>query len=57
MAKERERVRVVLTMPREMVDRIDDHRFANRLKSRAEAVRTLVETGLRHHRPPPKPPS
>ena len=36
---------------------VDDYRFSNRLPSRAEAVRRLIETGLRHVIQPPLPPA
>lgn len=55
-----EDVRIVLTMPRKLVDRIDDYRFSLRLLSRAAAIRALAEDALkRHERPPrqPKPPN
>jgi len=38
--------RIITPMPQEMVSRIDDYRFANRIPSRAEAIRRLVEKGL-----------
>ena len=34
-------------MPQSLVDRIDDYRFKNRIASRAEAIRRLVEVGLK----------
>jgi metal-responsive CopG/Arc/MetJ family transcriptional regulator len=38
--------RVITPMPKALVDRIDDYRFANRVPSRSEAVRRLIEAGL-----------
>jgi hypothetical protein len=38
--------RVAAQMPRELVEQIDDHRFAHRLPSRAAATRQLIEAGL-----------
>ena len=38
--------RIITPMPQALVDRIDDYRFANRMASRAEAVRHLIERGL-----------
>ena len=43
----RRRAQVVVTMPRELLERIDDFRFARRMRSRAAAVRALIEIGLR----------
>ena len=47
--------RFIILMPRELIERIDDFRFQQRLPSRSEAVRQLIEAGLRHAKPP-KPP-
>jgi metal-responsive CopG/Arc/MetJ family transcriptional regulator len=38
--------RIAIPMPQSLIDRIDDWRFENRIASRAEAVRTLLETAL-----------
>lgn len=38
--------RIITPMPQSLVDRIDDYRFRNRIASRAEAIRRLVEMGL-----------
>ncbi len=38
--------RIITPMPQTLVDRIDDYRFRERLASRAEAIRRLVEKGL-----------
>jgi hypothetical protein len=35
-----------ISLPRRLVDRIDDFRFERRLSSRAEAIRQLIEVGL-----------
>jgi metal-responsive CopG/Arc/MetJ family transcriptional regulator len=39
-------------MPKELVDQIDEYRWANRLPSRAETIRQLIKAGLQK---PPKP--
>jgi metal-responsive CopG/Arc/MetJ family transcriptional regulator len=39
--------RVVLTMPKDLLDQIDEYRWANRIPSRAEAIRQLIKEGLR----------
>jgi metal-responsive CopG/Arc/MetJ family transcriptional regulator len=39
--------RVIIPLPQELIDEIDDYRWANRLPSRAEAIRQLVRKGLR----------
>ena len=38
--------RVITPMPKALVTAIDDFRFSNRVASRAEAVRRLIEIGL-----------
>lgn len=40
--------RIVTPMPRQLVERIDDFRFSRRLHSRAEAIRQLIEAGLKN---------
>jgi metal-responsive CopG/Arc/MetJ family transcriptional regulator len=35
-----------ISLPRSLVERIDDFRFERRLSSRAEALRELIEAGL-----------
>jgi metal-responsive CopG/Arc/MetJ family transcriptional regulator len=46
MAEEKD-PRIITPMPQTLVDRIDDYRFKERIPSRAEAIRRLVELGLR----------
>lgn len=46
-----EPIRIVLAMPAELVERIDDYRFTHRLLSRAQAIRSLIEIGLKHPAP------
>ena len=38
--------RIITPMPKSLVTAIDDYRFANRIESRAEAVRRLIQAGL-----------
>ena len=38
--------RIITPMPQSLVDRIDDYRFKNRIASRAEAIRKLIEAAL-----------
>jgi metal-responsive CopG/Arc/MetJ family transcriptional regulator len=38
--------RVILPMPRELLQAVDDFRFDNRFDSRAEAIRQLLQLGL-----------
>lgn len=38
--------RIITPMPQALVDRIDDYRFKERIPSRAEAIRRLIELGL-----------
>jgi metal-responsive CopG/Arc/MetJ family transcriptional regulator len=39
--------RIFTRMPRKLVERIDDFRFSRRIPSRAEAIRRLIEDGLK----------
>jgi metal-responsive CopG/Arc/MetJ family transcriptional regulator len=39
--------RVITPMPKSLVNAIDDYKFGNRIVSRAEAVRRLIEAGLK----------
>jgi hypothetical protein len=38
--------RIITPIPKPLLDRIDDYRFENRLPSRSEAIRQLIEAGL-----------
>lgn len=44
--------RVITPMDRKLVERIDDFRYARRIPSRAEAIRQLIEAGLRQAKKP-----
>jgi hypothetical protein len=51
-------VRVITPMPKSLLAAIDDYRFAQRTPSRAEAIRRLIEAGLRAEAAPaPKAPA
>jgi metal-responsive CopG/Arc/MetJ family transcriptional regulator len=48
--------RVIMPMTKAMLASIEDYRYERRIPSRAEAMRRLIEAGLRAERPPnPKP--
>jgi len=38
--------KLLFVIPQELLDRIDDFRFNNRINSRSSAVRQLIEAGL-----------
>lgn len=38
--------RTSITIPQEMMDRIDDYRFENKIKSQTKAIINLIELGL-----------
>ena len=46
--------RVITPMPKSLVKAVDDFRFSNRMPSRAEAIRRLIELGLAAKRPEPE---
>jgi hypothetical protein len=39
--------RKMVTLPAELARAIEDYRFTNRMKTEAEAIRQLIELGLR----------
>ena len=39
--------RVITSMPKSLLAAINDFRFANRVPSRSEAIRRLIEMGLK----------
>ena len=49
--------RLAVPLSRELVELIDDFRYANRIPSRSEAIRQLIERGLRVNgfNPPSRP--
>jgi len=56
-AKPDEPQRIIVPMRRDLLERIDDFRYDHRVPSRAEAIRQLIDAGLRAKRSKPhKPP-
>ncbi len=41
-----EKPKIILVMEEILLTRIDDYRFENRVNSRSEAIRQLIEAGL-----------
>lgn len=41
--------RVIIPIPKTLLKQIDDFRWANRLPSRAEAIRLLLKEALKQH--------
>ena len=37
----------LITLPDELAQRVSDYRFAHKIKSEAEAIRSLLDAGLR----------
>ncbi|MCF6147330.1 MAG: hypothetical protein E3K37_01590 [Candidatus Kuenenia sp.] len=46
MSEKIDKTFINIQIPTEMLDLIDDYRFKNRIQSRAEAVRQLIEKAL-----------
>ena len=46
--------KLLFVIPQELLDRVDDFRFDNRINSRSEAVRRLIESGLESAKPKAK---
>ncbi len=42
-----EKPRILLTVDDELLERIDDYRYGNRIPSRSEAIRRLIEDALK----------
>ena len=40
-------VRKLVSIPRDVWDQVEDYRFENRIKTESEAIRRLIELGLR----------
>jgi metal-responsive CopG/Arc/MetJ family transcriptional regulator len=49
--------RVIILMDPKLIAQIEDFRFEQRIPTRAEAIRKLIEIGLRHAPKPPRTPS
>lgn len=43
--------KIILVMEDDLLTRIDDFRFENRINSRSEAIRRLIEEGLKASEP------
>ncbi|MEI7636018.1 MAG: ribbon-helix-helix domain-containing protein [Syntrophus sp. (in: bacteria)] len=39
--------KILITLEDDLITRIDDYRFENRINSRSEAIRRLIEEGLK----------
>ena len=48
--------RILLTVDDELLRRIDDYRYSNRIPTRSEAMRRLLEEALAIHEKDPTPP-
>ncbi len=46
--------RKLVSLPRELLRAIEDFRFENRIKTEAEAIRRLIELGLKAAATPPE---
>ena len=49
--------KIILVLDHDIIHRIDDYRYGNRIPSRSEAIRRLIlETLLRYENPPQEKP-
>ncbi|SHI55540.1 hypothetical protein SAMN02745216_00139 [Desulfatibacillum alkenivorans DSM 16219] len=46
--------RILLTLDEDLLKRIDDYRFENRINTRSEAMRRLIKIGLEAKQDPEK---
>lgn len=51
-----EKPKILLILEDELLARIEDYRFGNRISSRSEAIRRLIEEGLKAAVPPKQKP-
>jgi metal-responsive CopG/Arc/MetJ family transcriptional regulator len=49
-----EKPKILITLESNLITRIDDYRFENRINSRSEAIRQLIEAGLAESKAPKK---
>jgi metal-responsive CopG/Arc/MetJ family transcriptional regulator len=47
MSDARDIPRVIIPIPRDLLHRVDEYRFSNRIASRAAAIRQLLEAALK----------
>lgn len=46
--------RKLVSLPRSLSEAVEDYRFSNRIKTESEAIRRLIEAGLKAAEAPPK---
>jgi len=51
-----EKPKILLILEDDLLARIEDYRFGNRISSRSEAIRRLIEEGLKAAVPPKQKP-
>jgi metal-responsive CopG/Arc/MetJ family transcriptional regulator len=51
-----EKPKVLLTLEEKLIERVDDYRYDNRIPTRSEAIRRLIEEGLKVSKSPTPPP-
>jgi len=39
--------KIIFVMEKDLLERVDDYRFENRINSRSDAIRRLIEEGLK----------
>ena len=44
-----EKPKIIFVADKELIDRLDDFRFENRINSRSEAIRRLINEGLKKY--------
>jgi metal-responsive CopG/Arc/MetJ family transcriptional regulator len=46
--------KILLTLTRDLIDKVDDYRYENRIPSRSEAIRRLLDEALKKYQKKPK---
>jgi metal-responsive CopG/Arc/MetJ family transcriptional regulator len=49
-----EKPKILITLEDSLLTRIDDFRYDSRIPSRSEAIRRLIEEGLKNYKPKPE---
>ena len=50
-----EKPKIIIVLENDLIEKIEDFRFSNRISSRSKAIRQLLEKALKDYKTPPKP--
>jgi len=49
-----EKPKIIMVLEKDLLEKIEDFRYSNRIPTRSEAIRILIEKGLKASEKPPK---